>query len=322
MNTMVLTQTADDISSMRVRGAGRIARTAARALQEYGASLECNTLAAFTAEMEHAAEILCNTRPTAVSLPNAVRYVMQGVLRADTLEGARQALDERAAAFIEDSRAAVERIADIAARQFPDDAVVMTHCNSQVAIACIVRAHEQGRVREVYATEVRPRNQGYITIQMLSDAGIPVNFIVDSAARSFMPKVDLFITGTDAVTANGAVVNKIGTSQIALCAHEARKPYIVAAETYKFAPRTILGERIPIEERSAEEVTGSGRHLPPGVTVRNPAFDVTPSAYVDLIVTEIGAFAPSYAPVVIRDHLGWDIGEFQKEYAFTHHYGE
>lgn len=315
---MVLTKTADDITSMRVRGAGRIARTAARALQEHGASLECSTLAEFSSEMEHAAEILCNTRPTAVSLPNAVRYVMQGVLDAGTLKEARQALSDRAEAFIEDSRAAVGRIAEIAARQFPENAVVMTHCNSQVAIACIIRAYEQGRVREVYATEVRPRNQGYITIQMLSDAGVPVNFIVDSAARSFMPKVDLFITGTDAVTANGAVVNKIGTSQIALCAHEARKPYIVAAETYKFAPRTILGERIPIEERSAEEVTG-GRKMPPGVTVKNPAFDVTPPAYVDLIVTEIGAFAPSYAPVVIHDHLGWDINEFQKEYAFTHH---
>ena len=166
-----------------------------------GHRLECDTLAAFTTEMEHAAKILCNTRPTAVSLPNAVWYVMQGVRDAGTLKEARQTLSDRAEAFIEDSRAAVEKIADIAARQFPDDAIVMTHCNSQVAIACIIRAHEQGRVREVYATEVRPRNQGYITIQMLSDAGIPVNFIVDSAARSFMPKVDLFITGTDAVTA-------------------------------------------------------------------------------------------------------------------------
>ena len=238
---MVLTKTADDISSMRVRGAGRIARTAASALREYGASLDCKTLAAFTGEMEKAAEILCGTRPTAVSLPNAVRYVMQGVRGAATLEDAQRALSARAEEFIRESHAAVEKIADIAARQIPDDAVIMTHCNSEAAIACIIRAHQQGKVREVYATEVRPRNQGYITIQMLSDAGIPVNFIVDSAARMFMPKVDLVITGTDAVTANGAVVNKIGTSQIALCAHEARKPFIVAAETYKFAPRTILG---------------------------------------------------------------------------------
>ena len=69
-------------------------------------------------------------------------------------------------------------------------------------------------------------------------------------------------------------------------------------------------------------MTGRGRQLPVMVTVKKPAFDVTPSAYVDLIVTEIGAFAPSYAPFIIRDHLGWDISEFQKDYAFSHHYGE
>lgn len=311
MNTMVLTQTADDISSMRVRGAGRIARTAAAALQEHGASLDCTTLEAFISEMEKATVILRETRPTAVSLPNAIRYVMRGVRNAATLVDAQRALHDSALEFIRDSHAAVDKIAEIAARHFPDDAVIMTHCNSQAAIACIVRAHELGKVREVYATEVRPRNQGYITIQALSDAGIPVNFIVDSAARMFMPEVDLVITGTDAITANGAVVNKIGTSQIALCAHEARKPFIVAAETYKFAPRTLIGERIPIEWRSAEEVIGSERELPPHVTVKNPAFDVTPPAYVDLIVTEIGAFAPSYAAFVIRDHLGWDISDFQ-----------
>lgn len=203
MNTMVLTKTADDISSMRIRGAGRIARTAAGALQEYGTSLDCDTLAAFVREMENAADILCGTRPTAVSLPNAVRFVMQGVQGSTTLEEAQGALNKRAVEFIRDSLAAVGKIAEIAARQIPDDAVIMTHCNSEAAIACIIRAHELGKVREVYATEVRPRNQGYITIQMLSDAGIPVNFIVDSAARMFMPKVDLVITGTDAVTANG-----------------------------------------------------------------------------------------------------------------------
>jgi ribose 1,5-bisphosphate isomerase len=318
MNTMVLTQTADDISSMRVRGAGLIARTAAAALQEYGASLDCTTLEAFMSEMEKAAAILRGTRPTAVSLPNAIRHVMRGVRKAATLEDAQRLLHDCAADFIRNSHDAVNKIAEMTARQVPDDAVIMTHCNSQAAIAGIVRAHQEGKVREVYATEVRPRNQGYITIQALSDAGVPVSFIVDSAARMFMEKVDMVITGTDAVTANGAVVNKIGTSQIALCAHEARKPFIVAAETYKFAPRTVLGERIPIEWRPAEEVIGSERTLPAHVTVKNPAFDVTPPAYVDLIVTEIGAFAPSHAPFIIRDHLGWDLSEFQKDYAYTY----
>jgi ribose 1,5-bisphosphate isomerase len=145
----------------------------------------------------------------------------------------------------------------------------------------------------------------------LNDAGIKTNFIVDSAVRSFIHDIDLVIVGADAVTVNGAVVNKIGTAQVAHSAREARVNMIVAAETYKFAPRTILGELIRIEERAGSEV------LPdeivktlPHVTVRNPAFDVTPASYIDLIVTEKGAIPPQMAYVIIRDYLGWGIDEF------------
>jgi ribose 1,5-bisphosphate isomerase len=136
-------------------------------------------------------------------------------------------------------------------------------------------------------------------------------YIVDSAVRSFMNEIDLCIVGADAVTVNGSVVNKIGTSQIALSAHESRTRVMVAAETYKFAPRTILGEYIQIEERDPSEVlpaelAGKFRN----VKVRNPAFDVTPAEYVDLIVTEAGAIPPQMAYIIIRDILGWDIGDF------------
>jgi ribose 1,5-bisphosphate isomerase len=128
------------------------------------------------------------------------------------------------------------------------------------------------------------------------------------------------ITGADAVTVNGAVVNKIGTSQIALAAHEARTNFVVAAETYKFAPRTILGELIEIEERPAGEVLPDdiAKSLP-YVTVRNPVFDVTPAEYIDLIITETGAIPPQMAYIIIRDYLGWDISEFGKEFDIDHH---
>jgi ribose 1,5-bisphosphate isomerase len=98
---------------------------------------------------------------------------------------------------------------------------------------------------------------------------------------------------------------------------------IVAAETYKFAPRTILGELIQIEERPSEEVLPEAiaRTLP-YVTVRNPVFDVTPAEYVDLIITEAGAIPPQMAYVIIRDYLGWGIGEFQKTFEINHRTGE
>jgi ribose 1,5-bisphosphate isomerase len=317
---MSVPETAEKIKSMEIRGAGRIARAAAVALRDHAISLDINDLPAFTAEMEMAAGTLVATRPTAVSLPNAVHIVMRGLDRAKDVNEARSGLIQRADGFIQSSRHAVENIAQFGARHIRDGDTILTHCNSEVALGCIIEAHRSGKDIEVFATEVRPRNQGHITIRTLNDAGIRTNFIVDSAVRSFIHDVDLVFVGADAVTVNGAVVNKIGTAQVAHTAAEARVNMIVAAETYKFAPRTIIGELIQIEERPPDEVLPEAiaKSLP-HVTVRNPAFDVTPAEYIDLIVTEAGAIPPQMAYVIIREYLGWDIGEFQKSLVLNHH---
>ncbi|OPX63153.1 MAG: Ribose 1,5-bisphosphate isomerase [Methanoregula sp. PtaU1.Bin006] len=314
MKLMTVPETAEKIKSMEIRGAGRIARAAAEALRDHAQTLKAKDLQAFKKEMERSARVLIATRPTAVSLPNAVHIVMRGLGDERTVEEARAALVRRADGFIDSSRHAVEKIAQFGARHIRDGDTILTHCNSEVALGCIIEAHRQGRDIEVFATEVRPRNQGHITIRTLNDAGIRTNFIVDSAVRSFINDVDLVIVGADAVTVNGAVVNKIGTSQVAHTAKEARVNMIVATETYKFAPRTVMGEFIDIEERGPDEVLPEAvRKTLPNVTVRNPAFDVTPPEFIDLIVTEAGAIPPQMAYVIIREFLGWDIGEFGAE---------
>lgn len=317
---MIVTETAEKIKSMEIRGAGRIARAAAEALRDHALSVKDRDSAAFRQEMERAAAELVATRPTAVSLPNAVHFVMAGLDAARTVDEAQEGVVKRAEQFIQSSQHAVEKIAEFGARHIRDGDVILTHCNSEVALGCIIEAHRQGKEIEVFATEVRPRNQGHITIRTLNDAGIKTNFIVDSAVRTFIHDVDLVIVGADAVTVTGAVVNKIGTAQVAHTAVEARVNVIVAAETYKFAPRTILGELIRIEERPPGEVLADeiAKTLP-HVTVRNPAFDVTPAEYIDLIVTEQGAIPPQMAYVIIREYLGWDIAEFHK--AFGMHTG-
>jgi ribose 1,5-bisphosphate isomerase len=263
--------------------------------------------------MESAANILVGTRPTAVSLPNAVHIVMSGLNKAETLDEAKNGVITSAERFIHSSRNAVQQIAQFGSRHIRDGDTLLTHCNSEAALGCIIEAHRAGKEIEVFATEVRPRNQGLVTIRTLNDAGIKTNFIVDSAVRSFIHDVDLVIMGADAVTVNGAVVNKIGTSQVAHTAAEARVNVLIAAETYKFAPRTIIGELIQIEERAGSEVLPDevSRALP-YVTVRNPTFDVTPPEYIDLIVTEAGAIPPQMAYIIIREYLGWGIEEFHK----------
>ena len=309
---MVLSKTAASIKNMEIRGAGRIARAAVESLADYARNLDVSDPETFKQEMQRAADILTATRPTAVSLPNAVRSVMRALDSFESVEAGRDAVLARAAEFVDHSEHAIERIAEIGARHISDGDVLMTHCNSEAALSCILEAHRQGKEIEVYATEVRPRGQGLITIRTLNDAGIRTNYIVDSAVRYFINDVDLVIVGADAIAVNGAVVNKIGTAQIAHAAHEARTNVIVAAETYKFAPRTILGELIEIEERDPYEVLPREEvERLPFVRVRNPAFDVTPAEYVDLIVTEQGAIPPGLAFTVIRDYLGWKIEELR-----------
>jgi ribose 1,5-bisphosphate isomerase len=128
--------------------------------------------------------------------------------------------------------------------------------------------------------------------------------------RYYMKEVDKVIVGADAIASNGALVNKIGTSQLALAANEARKSFMVAAETFKFSPNTILGNPVDIEERSSDEIIDPTILADlSNVQVRNPVFDFTPAKYIDMIVTDIGMISPAMAYTVIKEHLGWEFDE-------------
>jgi len=302
-------QIARDIQTMRIRGAGRIARAAARALKLTAKATRAKTPAGFTRELDHVSKLLRDTRPTAVSLPNAVRYVMLGAKRARgaDLQTLRRGIISRADEFIRDSRGAVKRIGEIGARRISDGDVVLTHCNSDCALAVIKAAFEQGKRVQAFVTESRPSRQGLISVRELKKAGIPTTLIVDSAVRYFIRDIDKVIVGADSIAANGAVINKIGTSQIALIAHEARVLFFAAAESYKFHPGTLVGRLVEIEERSPKEIINPKRF--PGVKIRNPVFDVTPPDYIDLIITERGIIPPSAAYTVIQELFEWRPGE-------------
>jgi len=298
--------TAEKIRSMEIRGAGRIAVAASAALRDYAGTLASLGIEEFSIRIEEAAKTLIDTRPTAVSLPNAVMLT-----KKHTSLNVAEAIDEIAGnseRFIRNASEALAKIGRIGAERIRDGDVILTHCNSHAALSIIKTAFDQGKDISVIATESRPRRQGFITIRELSDHGIPVTLIVDSAVRITMKEVDLVVVGADSISVNGALINKIGTSQLALAAQEARKNVIVAAETYKFSPRTLLGEMVEIEDRAADEVIDSQllKEMP-NVKVSNPAFDVTPAEYIDLIITEVGAFPPSMAFMIIRDYLGIEL---------------
>ena len=134
---MVLSETAASIKNMEIRGAGRIARAAVEALADYARNLDVSDPETFKREMQKAADLLTGTRPTAVSLPNAVRSVMRALDSFDSVEAAREAILARAAEFVDHSEHAIERIAEIGARHISDGDVLLTHCNSEAALGCI-----------------------------------------------------------------------------------------------------------------------------------------------------------------------------------------
>ncbi|MCC6047044.1 MAG: ribose 1,5-bisphosphate isomerase [Desulfurococcaceae archaeon] len=297
----------EGIRTMRIRGAGNIARNGALALAIAAERFSGSDLEAFLKYMGLVADYVRSSRPTAVSLPNAVSYVMSRLERSrpTSVDDARRAVVEASKEFIEYSENAVKLIGELGARRIERGDILMTHCHSTVAVSVIVTAFRQGKVERVYVKETRPAFQGLITARELAKEGVEVVLIPDSAVRYYMKKVDKVVVGADTIAANGAVVNKIGTSVVALVAKEARVRFYVASETYKFSPYTILGELVPIEVRDPTEVVDPGWLAEnPNVQVFNPVFDVTPPEYVDAVITERGVIPPQLAALILIEQYG------------------
>ena len=272
---------AASIADMKVRGAPAIGIAAA-----YGLALAARG----GNDVAHAAELLVAARPTAVNLAWAV----ERVLRAD------DAVAEADAIFREDAhmcRAIGENGMDLIER----DAAVLTHCNAGAlavsvlgtATAPLYLAHEAGVRFRVFVDETRPLLQGArLTAWELIEAGLDVTLICDSMVSHLMSEgaIDRVIVGADRVTANGDVVNKIGTRGIAIASRYHGIPFHVAFPSSTFDPGTATGTEVDIEHRGASEVTGSIRAAA-GVQVRNPAFDVTPAELITNWITDRGRFS-------------------------------
>jgi ribose 1,5-bisphosphate isomerase len=309
MTLEYVSEVSERIQSMEIRGAGKIARSAAEALRVFASESSADDAQEFLEGLREAGDVLISSRPSAVSLPNAVKYILYRVENSKVTESEdlRKIAINAANEFIENSLEAVDKIGLYGAKRIDDGDTVMTHCNSSAAIEVIKSAWGEGKDIKVIASEARPRYQGHITVRELTKEGIPTTLIVDSAVRAVMKKVNKVVVGADSIAANGAVINKIGTSQIALSAQEARVLFFVAAETYKFHPETCLGDIVEIEERDPAEVADPKEFE--GITIKNLAFDVTPPEYIDLIVTEKGVIPPQAAIMVIKEEFGWAVGD-------------
>jgi methylthioribose-1-phosphate isomerase len=311
----VALKTCDDaayaIQAMLVRGAPLIGVTAA-----YGVALAMREDAS-DAALDEAITTLAAQRPTAVNLRWALDE-MRGALANVSHEDRPRAAFKHAAKIATDDVEMCRKIGlhgltlirDIAAKKPGKPVNILTHCNAGwlacvdwgTATSPVYQAHNAGIPVHVFVDETRPRNQGAsLTAFELQQHGVPHTLIVDNAGGHFMQRgeVDLCITGTDRVAANGDVANKIGTYLKALAAHDNNIPFYVALPSSTIDWNMPRGSDIPIEERSADEVLNiSGRAAngsiqsvaitAPGTSARNPAFDITPARLVTGLITERG----------------------------------
>jgi len=297
-------EVAKAIREMVIRGAPAIGVAAAMGVALGVLRSPATSVEELTKELPEICETLAQTRPTAVDLFWALDRMKRrfaSLVAGDTdLASIRKAIVEEAKVVHLEKLATDEAIGRFGAGFMPKEGQVMTQCNAGAlatagigtALGVIRVAYQQGHKLHVLVPETRPYLQGArLTAWELHRGGIPLTLITDNMVGHFLKtgKVGAIVTGADRIAANGDTANKIGTYQIAVLAKENNVPFYVAAPISTFDLSIPDGEHIPIEERTAEEVTHiQGIRIAPDVPAAHPAFDVTPYRYISAIFTERG----------------------------------
>ncbi|MEM4474434.1 MAG: S-methyl-5-thioribose-1-phosphate isomerase [Candidatus Bathyarchaeia archaeon] len=297
-------EVANKIKRLEIQGARNIAIAAIKAIEAAAIKTKAKNKDEILKELYEARDVLFKSRVTEPLMRNAVSRIIAQLeeTHEDNVGVLREVISLTANQFLEDFDRSGRLIAEIGSKRIRDGMVVFTHCHSSTVTNILKKAREEGKTFEVICTETRPLFQGRITAKELVEAGIKTTLIVDSAARFFMNEVDMVIVGADAITSEGNIVNKIGTSAIALIAKEARTPFYVASELLKFDPETMYGDYEKIEERSPREVWDNP---PEPLIIRNPAFDVTRRDFIHGIICEEGIISPHTIVEVVRRRYPW-----------------
>jgi methylthioribose-1-phosphate isomerase len=295
------------VKTLQVRGAPAIGIAAA-----YGVCVGLQCVAggdqrAFFNRLREVCDYLATSRPTAVNLFWALKRMREKaeLLRGRPIGEIAEALLDEARAIHEEDRRMCRAIGGHGAELLKDGQGVLTHCNAGglatsdygTALAVIYSAAESGKILHVYADETRPLLQGArLTAWELHERGIDVTLICDSMAAQVMRegRVQAVITGADRIAANGDAANKIGTYGLAVLAKAHNIPFYIAAPTSTFDLSIPSGKDIPIEQRDPSEIThGFGRQTAPdGISVYNPAFDVTPAHLITAVICDRGVIRP------------------------------
>ncbi|HKD86248.1 MAG TPA: S-methyl-5-thioribose-1-phosphate isomerase [Terriglobales bacterium] len=303
-------EVAEAIRTMIVRGAPAIGVSGAMGVALGVRDSQATDHTALRRDLDCISEVLASTRPTAVNLFWGIRRIRDKFeeVSADSVEEIKRAVVEEARRMLEEDIAANQAMGRHGAVLLPSSGGILTHCNAGALATCgygtalgVIRAAvDSGKKLQVFADETRPFLQGSrLTAWELMKDNIPTTVISDNMAGAMMRqgKINAVVVGADRIAANGDVANKIGTYTVAVLAKEHGIPFYVAAPFSTVDLNTPDGSGIPIEQRSAKEVTHmAGKQIAPdGVRVENPAFDVTPHQYVTAIITERGVVREPYS---------------------------
>lgn len=298
------------IKTMIVRGAPAIGVAAAYGMYLGAVEIATEDRDSFLTQLEEVAQMLRQTRPTAVNLFWAIARMLKTAYETiGTVEQLRAVLLTTAQAIQVEDLQTCQAIGDRGLESLPaspEKLCILTHCNAGAlatagygtALGVVRSAWREGRLARLYADETRPRLQGArLTTWECVQEGIPVTLITDSMAAHCMKKgmIDAVIVGADRIAANGDTANKIGTYSLAIVAKAHNVPFFVAAPLSTVDFELPNGSEIPIEERHPSEIYQVGETVicPPGVEFYNPAFDVTPAELITGIITEKGVVLPA-----------------------------
>ena len=298
------------IRTMIVRGAPAIGIAGAHGINLYAQELEKQNLSRedFIKELLKKADYMKTSRPTAVNLMWAVEKQKEVINNSKSdINGIIKELISNSIKLENEDIEINKKIGDYGAEVVPKGGRILTHCNAGAlatvgygtALGVVRSAYANDNTVQVFADETRPRQQGakITTFELVMD-NIPVTLITDGMCSYFMKKgmIDLVVVGADRIAANGDTANKIGTYTVAIAAKYHNIPFYIAAPLSTIDISIKSGDEIPIEERSAEEVThiNGQRICAEGVNIINPGFDVTPHELITGIITEKGIIKPDY----------------------------
>ena len=285
-----------DISELKIQGARNVARATLEAIAAEIAASKEKELDRLVSEILVDADTFAGLRATEPMLENLLRSFVEELKTAKSAAELRKIAKSEARMFASRLDAGFEKLVGYGANLMTKDSVILTHCHSSTVEAILKRANTLHNVK-VICTETRPMYQGRITARNLSRAGVDVTMVADSAVGSVIEDADVVLVGADVVTARGALINKVGTSMIAMAANEYKVPFYSSCELWKYDPTSRWGIERAIEMRNPSELLRDMSQVErtelKNAKILNYSFDATDDRYINGYVTEEGVIAPS-----------------------------